>query len=271
MPLALGVATYCHLYDYQLEVALERLATLGFKQLEVMTCPPHIWPRGLDRKTREALRRHIDSLGLEVVSTQPTYLDLNLASLNPAIREETVRQMKENIRLTHDLGGKIVVVVPGKRNALIPAPMEMAWELARDSVSACVEDAERFGVTLAVENVAWAFVDTAEQVVRMVEEINSPIVKAAIDVANANMVESPVEALERAKNHLVHVHLSDNRGQDWTHSPIGEGDIDFAGVADRLKEIQFAGVSILEIMIREDVDKKLLDSKASLEQLSWRA
>jgi sugar phosphate isomerase/epimerase len=105
----------------------------------------------------------------------------------------------------------------------------------------------------------------------MVEEINSPVVKAAIDVANANMVESPGEALERAKNHLVHVHVSDNRGQTWTHSSIGEGDIDFVGVADKLNEIGFAGVSIMEIMIREDVDRRLLDSKGRLERLGWQA
>jgi len=43
MSLIVGVSTYCYLFDHSLDTTLELLAAIDFKQLEIMTCPPHVW------------------------------------------------------------------------------------------------------------------------------------------------------------------------------------------------------------------------------------
>jgi deoxyribonuclease-4 len=208
---------------------------------------------------------------MRVVSNQPAWLELNLVAFNPGIRAEIVKQMKENIELLHDLGGKVLDIFPGRREGLVPPRMETAWALAKEIISACVEDAERYGVTLAIETVPRGFIETGEQAARMAEEIGSIAVGVCVDVANANAVQSPVAALEEAKGRLALVHLSDSVRGKHVHSPIGEGNIDFAAVARKLREIGYDGVSILEVMTRDNVDEAYLQSKIRLEELGWQS
>lgn len=270
MTLGLGACTYTYVFDHSWEATLERLAALGFKWLEVMTAPPHIWPRDLDPKARETLRRQIESYGMHVISSQPAWLELNLVAFNPGIRAEVVKQMKENIELLHDLGGKVLDIFPGRREGLVAPSMETAWALAKEIFSACVEDAERYGVTLAIETVPRGFIETGAQAAQMAEEIGSPAIGVCVDIANVNAVQSPIAALEEAKERLALVHLSDNYGEH-IHAPIGEGNVDFAAVASKLREIEYDGVSLLEVMTRDKVDEAFGQSKLRLEELGWQS
>ena len=250
---------------------MERIASLGFKKLEVMTFPPHLWPRGMQRQDREVLRRQLESYGLQVVASQANWLDLNLASYNPGVREESVRQMKECIELLHDLGGKAVVIQPGRLDGVWGLESEQdARQFSKESISACVEYAERLGITLAIETSIRNFMRTGREVVELIEEIGSPAVQACVDVSNVNTVQSPLEALEEAKDHLAHMHLADNDGKIQGKWAVGEGNVDFAAVARKLEEIDFKEVSIVEILSRNP-DEAFLKSKDRLEKLGWRA
>ena len=271
MSLIVGASTYCYLFDNTLEATLERIAAMGFKQVEIMACPPHIWVRDLDGKARKALRQKIESYGLQVFSTQPgLWPELCLASTNPGIRGEAVRQMRENIQLLHDLGGKVLGTMPGTMMGKVAPSKEQALDLARESIRACVEEAERLGITIAIENVPRGFVETGDDVVHFIEEIGSPALGATIDVGNANVVEPPIVALERAKEHLALVHLVDNDGR-FDKLPVGRGTIDFGAIANKLREIGYTGPSMLEIVMPECSDEDFRESKAALEKLGWQA
>jgi sugar phosphate isomerase/epimerase len=94
MPLAPGGCTYSYLWTLSLDDAVNRLADLGFRSIELMATPPHLWPAEFARSERAALRRLCASRGMTITSVNPTYLDLNLASLNPGFRAETVRSSR---------------------------------------------------------------------------------------------------------------------------------------------------------------------------------
>ena len=114
MHLTVGACTYSWLWDLSLQDAVRRIADMGFKYFELMSAPPHCWPRDWSAADRTAFRRLYESLGLHLSSVNPTFLDLNMASPNPGIREETIRQLRETIQLAHDLGAGIVVVAGGR-------------------------------------------------------------------------------------------------------------------------------------------------------------
>jgi L-ribulose-5-phosphate 3-epimerase len=270
LTLTLGAATFNYLNRFSLNEALDHLAQCGFHRIELMSTPPHLFPRDIDATGRKRIRQALDAGGLELESLQPTYLDLNLISVNPAIREETVRQVLENIELAADLGARMLVLVTGRRHPLLPMPIEIAWNLALDNIRRCNERARKCGVILGLENVRNQFVDRSADLRRMVEDLADDNVKAVIDVANANILESPVEALEAAKDHLTLVHISDNDGKTWTHSPIGAGNIDFAAVASKLREIGFKGCCILEVTHDQDPAWAMEESKSRLEALGWK-
>jgi sugar phosphate isomerase/epimerase len=181
-------------------------------------------------------------------------MDLNIISLNPAIRAESIKQVKENIQLTGELGGQLLVLVTGRRHPLLPASFEYSWQLALEAIRECNETAIRSGVKIGVENVRNQFVDRGIDVKHMVDDLADENIKGVIDVANANVVENPLHALEAVRDDLILVHLSDNDGKAWTHSPVGRGKIDFQAVADKIREIEFNGPCILEVT--DDRDPK---------------
>jgi len=269
--LKLGTVQYSYLWDYSLEEALKEIRALGFRYIELMTAPPHFWPPSITKEQRKDLRNLMDQLDLQLVAINPTFLDINLASPNPGIRDESVKQIMEQITLAHDIGAKIIVVIVGKRHPLVAPPVETVWEtFAREEVLRCVEHAEKNNVIFGLENGPSLFIDRAELMLFVLNEVKSPWMKLVFDVANASMVEPIVPALDLVKDHLVHVHLSDTDAMKWTHSPIGMGTIDFAPIAEKLKEIHFSGVSILETTHAENPKWGIVSSVEKLASLGWR-
>ena len=269
--LKLGTAQYTYLWDRTLAEALQEIKALGFKFLELMTTVPHLWPPALTQNDRNDLRKKIDRLELELVATNPTFLDINLASTNPGFRKESVQQILDQITLAHDLGAKIIVVIVGKRHPLLAPPFEIIWEkFAKESVLRCVEHAEKHNVIFGLENGPSLFVDNTDKMLFVLNDIGSASMKMVFDVANASMVEPLDSAFEKIKHHLAHVHLSDTDFKTWTHSPVGAGKIDFALVAKKLREINYSGTSILETTYAEDPKWGIMSSVEKLITLGWQ-
>ncbi|MFI5341378.1 MAG: sugar phosphate isomerase/epimerase family protein, partial [Candidatus Methylomirabilales bacterium] len=119
MPLTVGACTYSWLWDAPLQDAVHRIAEMGFNYFELMSHVPHCWPRNWSSADRVAFRKLYESQGLRLTSVNPTFLDLNMASPNPGIRDESIRQLRETIQLAHDIGAGIVVAIAGRKHALI--------------------------------------------------------------------------------------------------------------------------------------------------------
>jgi sugar phosphate isomerase/epimerase len=269
--LKLGTAQYAYLFNYTLEQSLIEIKAMGIKYIELMTAPPQIWPRSFGQRQRKDLRKLIDKLGLELVAVNPTYLDINMASPNPGIRGESVKQIMEQITLATDLGAKLIVVIVGKRHPLIAPPVEVVWEnYAKEGVLRCVEHAEKNKVIFGLEHGPSLFIDGAEKMLFVLNEVKSSSMKIVFDVANASVVEPIVPALDLVKDHLVHFHLSDTDCKRWSHSSIGKGMIDFRPIAEKLVDINYSGVSILETTAPENPRESILSSVEKLTRLGWQ-
>jgi len=138
MSLKLGTSIYTYLWDLPIEEALKHVADMGFKYIEIMCTPPHVWMKGMDRQDRRALRKVLETNQLELVSVNPSYgSNTNFASTLPEIRDFSVSLVKDAIELTHEIGGQLVIAVPGSLHPLMPAPFEMAWQWSREGIAQC--------------------------------------------------------------------------------------------------------------------------------------
>lgn len=266
--LRLGSATYSYLWSISLEDAIAEIARLGFRAIEIMATPPHAWPRDLDPERRSRLRHLCRDLGLTIEALNPTFLDLNLASTNPGIREEATRQICETIELAGDLGARMVVVAAGQRHPLIAPSADWFWNITREGVTRCLEVCTKRRVYFALEN-AWTVVDRAQQMAQLMREIDHPWLGICYDVANAAMVQSPYDGLYVVADRLIHVHLSDTDFRAWGHNPVGSGIVDFSRVARILREIGYNGTSILELTYPQDSSGGIRRSTEILERLGW--
>ena len=269
VPLTVGACTYSWLWDLPLEQAVHRIADLGFRYFEFMTTPPHCWPRDWSAADRRAFRRLYESRDLQLVSLNPTYLDLNLASPNPGFREETIRQLRETIQLAHDIGARIVVVPVGRKHGLIAPDPAHLWTLVKTALDTLLVDCEKLGITFGLEN-AYTVIHTAAQMVQMCREVAHPNLRLVYDVANATMVESPLDGLDLVAKDLALLHLSDTDEKVWGHARLGTGVIDFAAVTAKVRQIGYAGPAILEIVDRQAPDESNRASLEYLTALGWR-
>ncbi len=268
MTLTCGACTYSWLWDLPLEAAVQRIADMGFKYFELMSTPPHCWPRGWSQADRTAFRRLYESRGLRLTSVNPTYLDLNLASPNPGFREETIRQLRENIQLAHDLGAPIMLGPVGRKHALIAPDQAYLWDLVKAGLESLLVDCERLGVTFGLEN-GYTVIDRAELMVQMCQEFSHPNLKLVYDVANGSMVESPLHGLEVVVKDLSLLHVSDTGDKIWGHDRIGTGVVDFAAVTEKVKALGYAGPTIMEIVDRRTPDESNRVSLEKLRGLGW--
>jgi len=268
VPLTVGACTYSWLWDLPLEDTVHRIADLGFTYFELMSHVPHCWPRDWSAADRTAFRRLYESRGLRLSSVNPTFLDLNMASPNPAIREESIKQLRETIQLAHDLGAGIVVAIAGRKHALIAPDQSYLWGLVRGGLESLLPDCERLGVTFGLEN-GYTVVARADQMVQMCRELSNPSLKLVYDVANGTMVESPLGGLEIVAKDLALLHLSDTNDRVWGHDRIGTGVIDFAAVTEKVREIGYTGPTIMEIVDRRAPDESNRVSLEKLRGLGW--
>ena len=278
MKLKLGSTTYAYLWDYSLSESLELLAGMGLKYIEIASCLPDIWPREFNANERkqEEIRSIFEKYDLKPVSVNASFLDLNLMSENPGIRDETLRQFKEQIDLANILNAPIAVVSAGKRHPLMPPPYKKSWDRAKQGLVELVKYGKEKNIIIGLEN-GWSGISTADQLEKITEElkeefqIDSKYLKIVFDVANSyNIAEDPIKGLDKVFHNLGLVHLSDTDGVTWAHAPIGKGKIDFKSVSEKLKDLKYDGVSILEIAYPQDPHNAIKDSIKIAEDLGWR-
>jgi sugar phosphate isomerase/epimerase len=102
--LPLAGCTFGWLHQAPLADALRELAARDVRAVELTTAPPHLFTRHFGRYERKDLARFLRGLGIQVVSVNPSYADINLVSTNPEIREISERQLAAEIELAADLG-----------------------------------------------------------------------------------------------------------------------------------------------------------------------
>ncbi|HSB72365.1 MAG TPA: sugar phosphate isomerase/epimerase family protein [Candidatus Methylomirabilis sp.] len=268
MTLTVGACTYSWLWDLPLQDAVHRIADMGFRYFELMSAPPHCWPRDWSAAARGAFRKLYQSLGLRLTSVNPTYLDINMASPNPGIRDESIRQLRETIQLAHDIGAGVVVAPGGRKHVLIAPDPATVWGLVQGALESLLPDCERLGVTFGLEN-GYNVTHTAALMVQMCRELSHPNLKLVYDVANATMVESPLDGLELVLNDMALLHMSDTDDKVWGHDRIGTGVIDFAAVTEKVKKLGYAGPTIMEVVDRRTPDESNRTSLARLQVLGW--
>jgi sugar phosphate isomerase/epimerase len=191
-------------------------------------------------------------------------LDINVISLDPAIRAASIQELLDNIELASDLGAEVVVTSPGRRHPLIPAPADDAENLSLEAIGQLVRRGEALGVTVGLENLPSHFATTGSAVRRLVERIDSPRCRVVFDVANAFMTQEPSEGLREAAPFLSLVHFSDTHQDRWEHLPLGLGDVDFATTTRTLKDLGYQGPILLETTYPQDPDLGIRQSLSVL-------
>jgi len=195
----------------------------------------------------KAFRKTLADYGLDC-----TFCSVNPPGKNPIsedaqVRKQTVEHWKKTIEAAAETGARLIAGpsyapvghLPGRRRTYdewkwgVEFHQQIAPLLEKEGIDLAVEPLNRFETY---------FLNTAEDAVHFVEEINSPNIGILLDTFHANVEEKQLAAAyRRCGQHLKHVHTCENdRGIP------GSGHIDWDGVFQALRDVNYDGWLTIE-------------------------
>jgi L-ribulose-5-phosphate 3-epimerase len=225
-----------------------RIADAGFSHIQLAlgkalsdfqyTCG--ILSNGLARSIEKELSRN--NLRPSVIGCY-----INPAEEDADALQTNIRTFKEHIRFAHEMGCKIVATetggIPVDSNE--EAARIAAFEHVMRFVSEVTEEAEKFGVLVAIEAVSGHTINTAAAMDRMFARIPSDNLCALVDIVN--MIHPAEAAGQRSlvddvfahyRERINVFHLKDFKiaGKAKESAVIGQGVLDLEYLLNKIKE-----------------------------------
>src|SRR5262245_51495497 len=215
----------------------------GYDGVEI--APPTLSgdPAALPASRRAELRKIMRSEGLRYVGlhrllTVPK--GLHITTPDTAVRDRSWSYLLRLIDLCADFGSGSVMVVGGskERSTVNGATVAEAVASVQDRLAGLAPHAAGRGVTLLLEPLAPRLSDvinTMDEVVRIVQQVNSPAVTGMFDVHNAAAEKLPHgDVIRKYFRHIGHVHFNEMDGKR-----PGLGDYNYKPVMQALKDLSY--------------------------------
>lgn len=229
---------------------------LGYDGVEIapvtLSDEPHVLPAARRKeivKTAAAAGLPITSLHYLMVAPK----GLSITAKDPDVRQKTFEVMRGLVQLAADLGAKMLIHGSPAQRVLEPGDEADSFKRGVEYFAAAGEAARAAGVVYLLEPLArghTAFVNTLDEAVRIVREINNPGLRTMLDCSAAGLSESqPVSDVLRhwlPTGLVAHIHFNDpnRRGP-------GEGDMKFGPIIEALAEMDYRGIAAIEPFIYE--------------------
>jgi sugar phosphate isomerase/epimerase len=232
-----------HYSDLAEHLAMARQHAVGLELQEFSD------PNVLDGDWRSLLDQYEQALdgftGLR--SMHGAYIDL--VSGSPDLRLVTLTRERylHNLDIGRELG---VQYIDFHANylPLVDHPSYLPGWVERQVAfwSPMAEQAEQYGIILLLENM-WE--PDPAIIVRILERIQSPYLKACLDVGHAVLYSHlPLrEWVRQLGDHLIYTHLHNNHGTTDEHLAFGDGVIDFPDVLNLLRAMPRPPLFSLEL------------------------
>ncbi|WML48347.1 sugar phosphate isomerase/epimerase family protein [Neobacillus sp. PS3-34] len=177
----------------------------------------------------------------------------NFVSNDPEYRAQQLQEVKDAVDMAVHFGAKVVRVFSGNVDENIS--FEDGMKFILDGLEKASRYAEEKGVILCLENHG-QFAGRGDQVLHIIQSINSPSLKSTFDAGNFLLVDQdPSLAVTELKDVVKHVHIKDFtkvdgpmnqslkslKGSYYLGKVAGEGEVDLPYILEKLKACGFDG------------------------------
>jgi sugar phosphate isomerase/epimerase len=224
---------------------------LGFDTIDIFADP-----LDMSIKERRLIQRECERAGLPIISI--ACVAVGLIDFNPSVQRFHLQRCRAYLDLAYEYGAKNVLLVLGEyiwEKQVIP-PAEQ-WQLGVNNCRELGKYAADLGVQIALELEPFklSLVRDVDTMVRFIDEVNHPAVRANIDVSHLQLSKVKPEELRRLKGKAIHVHLSDCDGKVHGDLPPGRGVVDFAPYLREIKALGIDGAISIELEYSPEPDK----------------
>ena len=219
---------------------MRTLKAHGFEGVEIPIFDPHTFERAV-------IRKGLDDVGLECIVCTVIPRGLSIAAEDSSVRGKAIQHLRDAIGVAVDMNARIIAGPLYTPVGYLPGHRRTADERKRaiESYQAVIGDLEANDVTLAIEPLnrfETYFVNTADDLAAICDEINHPRIGASYDTFHSNIEDKDlVRAIRRLGRHIKYVQTSENdRGTP------GSGHVPWAAVLAAFREIGYDGWLTIE-------------------------
>ncbi|CAA9575215.1 MAG: hypothetical protein AVDCRST_MAG19-3256 [uncultured Thermomicrobiales bacterium] len=233
-----------------IDVAVAHCAALGFDGLELAVIPGWVTDAAtLGPGERRRIRRLYDKHALALCGLSG---NTPLLAPDPGEHRRNVARFRGYLDLAAELQR------PGERLAVSTTsggrPPE--WDAVKGRLAARVgelaEHARQAGVVVAMEPHVGAALSRPEQVLWLLDQVDSPALSVHFDVSHFNVQGMDMEdVVARLAPRSIHTHVKDERGRAPDHEFLvpGEGEMDYVRYLRAMDHAGYAGHIVVEISV----------------------
>lgn len=162
------------------------------------------------------------------------------------IRKKAMEIMEKAINLSVKLGIRCIQLAT--YDVYYEESDEETKRLFLEGMREAVAMASRAGVILAMEIMDTQFVGTIVRALHYLKEIPSPYFKIYPDMGNlSNFSKDVTGEFEIGISETVAIHVKETKPGVFKEVPFGEGEVKFAEIFKKLKELNYQGMFLIEM------------------------
>ncbi len=219
-----------------------KIKEMGFTHVEIPVEDPEII-------NAELVKKALDEQGLKAIVCGAFGPTRDLTHEDPIVHQVCFDYVFRCFDLCHQLGADFVAgpmyAAVGKARLLPPEKRKIEWDRAVKNLRFVCERAGKENLQIAIEPLnrfETDLVNTTEDVVRLVQDINHSAAKILLDSFHMCLEERDLsEAIKLAGDSLIHLQVSEN----YRGSP-GTGQTDWIAIKNGLKAIDYQGIISIE-------------------------
>ena len=230
---------------------LQQTKQIGFDSVDIFADP-----LDLDIRERRLIKDECDRLDLPIMSI--CCVAVGLIDFNPSVQRFHVERVRKYLDLCYEYQAKNLLLVIGEyiwQQEVIP-PAEQ-WQSGVQRVRELGDYAGKLDldIVLELESFKLSLVNDVDSMVRFLDDVNHPRVKANIDVSHLQLAGVPAAEVARLAGKAGHVHISDCDGRVHGDLPPGRGVVDFIPYLEQIKQLDIDGAISIELEYSPEPDK----------------
>lgn len=252
----LGVSTFLWVspFDNDFFHLVQKVKDMGYDLIEIPVEKKDIinWPK---------LKDAIQNAGLKVTISGAFGPDRDISSTDAAIREQGLQYIKDCVEIAAFMGSPIfggpLYSAVGKTRFISDEQKQQERQWCVENLTEAARFAQEKGIILGLEPLnrfESDMVNTADQALSIVQEVNHPNLKIALDTFHCNIEEKDIPTTIRkiGKDLLCHV-----QGNESDRGTPGTGNVDWQGIKEALEEIGYEGAVVIETFgtVSEEIAK----------------
>jgi D-psicose/D-tagatose/L-ribulose 3-epimerase len=177
-------------------------------------------------------------------------VSLGITDFNPSVRRFHTERAKRHVEFAADVGASNMLMVIGDyvwKKEVIPPDEQWGWAVS--NLREIATHAQSLGIEIALElePYEWAYVNSVDEMARMLDDVGVAAMKANADLAHLWPMKIDAAELQKLSGRIAHAHISDCDGIVYRNFPPGRKTAPLGEYMDALLATGFDGTIAVEL------------------------